>query len=147
MSRADFRHCLSLPVRWGDMDALGHVNNVEYFRYLESGRIGYLETVQPPGLAQDQYMVLADIRCAFLRQLNYPATAEVLTRVERLGHRSLGFRALIAVAGSDEPAATAEGVLVWYDFARQRSAPLPEALRAAILDYEITPPAQRGPTS
>ncbi len=142
MQRSDFRHCIELPVRWGDMDALGHVNNVEYLRYLESGRIAYMETVQPAELPPDQHMVLADIQCRFIRQLNYPATVEVLTRIDQLSKRSMHFQAAIHVRGEDRPAATSRGVLVWYDFAGQGSAPLPEALRAAILDYEITTPEQ-----
>ena len=27
---------LDIPIRWGDMDAMGHVNNTVYFRYLEA---------------------------------------------------------------------------------------------------------------
>lgn len=142
MSRSEYRHGIELPVRWGDMDALGHVNNVEYLRYLESGRIAYLETVQPPQLPPDQYMVLADIQCRFIRQLNYPATIEVLTRVDKLGGRSMRFKAAIFPRGEEQPAATAQGVLVWYDFANQRSATLPKALRDAILAYETTAPEQ-----
>jgi acyl-CoA thioester hydrolase len=30
------------PVRWGDMDAMGHVNNAQYFRYLETARIDWM---------------------------------------------------------------------------------------------------------
>ncbi|MDQ8814454.1 acyl-CoA thioesterase, partial [Acinetobacter baumannii] len=32
-------------VAWGDMDAFGHVNNVQYYRYIESSRILYMENV------------------------------------------------------------------------------------------------------
>ena len=45
MQRADFKHFIELPVRWGDMDAFGHVNNVQYRRYLESGRVAYIGEV------------------------------------------------------------------------------------------------------
>jgi len=41
--RADFRFWWPVTVRWGDMDAMGHVNNIIYFQYLESARIGYFE--------------------------------------------------------------------------------------------------------
>ena len=34
--------CL-IPIRWGDMDAYGHVNNTVYFRYMEQARVEYLE--------------------------------------------------------------------------------------------------------
>ena len=32
-------HEMVMPIRWGDMDAMGHVNNTNYFRYMESVRI------------------------------------------------------------------------------------------------------------
>ena len=34
-----------IPVIWGDMDSFQHVNNVIYFRYFESARIQYFETL------------------------------------------------------------------------------------------------------
>ena len=43
MQRADFKHFIELPVRWGDMDAFGHVNNVQYMRYL--GRVHKIEFI------------------------------------------------------------------------------------------------------
>ena len=41
-------HSLRLQVRWGDMDALGHVNNAEYLRYFEQSRIAWLEALGFP---------------------------------------------------------------------------------------------------
>lgn len=140
MQRSDFRHVLLLPIRWGDMDALGHVNNVEYLRYLESGRIAYMETIQPAELPVTRHIVLADIQCRFRQQLNYPAMLEVMTRIDRIGNRSMRFQSAIYVQGADQPAATSTGVLVWFDFASQQSAPVPTPLRSAIIDYEPIPP-------
>ena len=34
---------MSMPIRWGDMDAFGHVNNTVYFRYMEQVRISWFE--------------------------------------------------------------------------------------------------------
>ena len=45
MQRGDFCYWLSITVRWGDMDAIGHVNNAAYFTYCESARLGYLEQI------------------------------------------------------------------------------------------------------
>ena len=44
-TRAEFRFWWPVTVRWGDMDAMGHVNNAIYFQYLESARVGYFETL------------------------------------------------------------------------------------------------------
>ena len=89
MQRADFKHFIELPVRWGDMDAFGHVNNVQYMRYLESGRVAYISEVLDITMEHKENIVLADIHCVFLQQLCYPATVEVATRVARLGNSSL----------------------------------------------------------
>lgn len=142
MQRSDFGHLITLPIRWGDMDALGHVNNVEYLRYFESGRIDYIDTVQPRGLPPDQHSVIVDVQCSFRRQLHYPGLLEIGTRIERLSRRSLTFQAAIFVRGEDAPAATSRGVLVWYDFAAGRSVTLPEALRRAVIAFEPIPPEQ-----
>ncbi len=140
MQRADFRHFLPLIVRWGDMDALGHVNNVEYLRYFECGRIDYINTVQPRGLPPDQHPVIVDVQCSFLRQLHYPSSLEIATRVDRLGNRSFTYQAAIFVQGEDKPAASSRGALVWYDFAANRSVTLPQAMRQAVIDFEVIPP-------
>ena len=39
---------MRIPVRWGDLDAMGHVDNTTCFRYFESLRIEWLETVALP---------------------------------------------------------------------------------------------------
>ncbi|MGX1474786.1 UNVERIFIED_CONTAM: acyl-CoA thioesterase FadM [Streptomyces canus] len=36
------RHIYRCPLRWADMDAYGHVNNVVFLRYLEEARIDFL---------------------------------------------------------------------------------------------------------
>jgi acyl-CoA thioester hydrolase len=140
MQRSDFRHFIELPVRWGDMDAFGHVNNVQYMRYLESGRIAYVGDVLGAPLEPKENIVLADIQCSFLQPLHYPVTVEVATRVARLGNSSLQILFAIYRKGESEPVLTGKGVLVWFDFINQQAIPLPDATRKAILDFEIIPP-------
>ncbi len=36
------RHIFRCPLRWSDMDAFGHVNNVVFLRYLEEARIDFM---------------------------------------------------------------------------------------------------------
>ena len=42
------RHAFACPMRWSDMDAYGHVNNVVFLRYLEEARIDLLLTAAGP---------------------------------------------------------------------------------------------------
>ncbi len=139
MRRADFRHFIELPVRWGDMDAFGHVNNVQYMRYLESGRIAYVEDVLGTRVEPQENIVLADIQCSFLQPLHYPVTVEVATRIGRLGNSSLQILFAIYRKGESEPVLTGKGVLVWFDFINNQAIPLPAAIRQAILNFETVP--------
>lgn len=140
MQRSEFAHFLELPVRWGDMDAFGHVNNVQYMRYLESGRIAYVEEVMQTPLEDNENIILADIRCSFLEPLRYPALIEVATRVSRFGRSSFEIICAIYRKGEEEPVATGQGVVVWYDYVEQKPAPVPAAVREAVLRFETVAP-------
>ena len=67
-----------MPVRWGDMDAYGHVNNTVYFRYLEQTRVEWLEqmgsAVSPDNA---EAPVIINAACTFMLPVNYPATVIV----------------------------------------------------------------------
>jgi acyl-CoA thioester hydrolase len=140
MQRSDFRHFVELPVLWGHMEALGHVNNTEYFGYLEAGRIGYCSEVLPAQYRADANLVLADIQCRFLRQLRYPATIEVGTRIGRLGNSSMHAGCAIFIKHEDPPVAVSKAVMVWFDFASEKAVALPAGVRAAIMAYEPVAP-------
>ena len=56
---------LAWPVQWGDQDAFGHVNNVVYFRWMESARLEYFRQAGL-GTAQSNTgmgPILASITC------------------------------------------------------------------------------------
>jgi acyl-CoA thioester hydrolase len=143
-SRDQFRHFTQLPVQWGDMDMLGHVNNVIFFRYTESGRIAYFDQMlgNDPDIWGGEGPILAEIQCRFIRQLRYPAQLEVATRAAKIGNRSLGIETAIFRAGEDTPVATSRAVIVWFDYRRQGAAPVPEKLRATIRQFEAVPPEE-----
>jgi len=51
MTEKKLVHVERIPVRWGDMDAMAHVNNTVYFRYMEQTRISWFEALLPRGEA------------------------------------------------------------------------------------------------
>ena len=71
-------HEMRIPVRWGDLDAMGHVNNTVYFRYFETLRIDWLRRFaaepNPAGVGP----VMANGFCNFLRQIEFPG--EIVAR-------------------------------------------------------------------
>ncbi len=132
-ARAAFPIWERLQVRWGDMDALGHVNNAVFFTYCESARMRYFERLQlaevtPPG----QGPVLASASCTFRQQVRYPAELEVGLRVAEVRARSFTMEYGIFQADSEVLVGDGASAVVWIDFAAGKAAPLPEALRAAL---------------
>ena len=127
-------HEMRIPVRWGDLDAMGHVNNTVYMRYFESLRVQWLERFAAEPNPQGVGPVMANGFCNFIRQIEYPG--EVLARhyvqAPREGARSLDtFFTLAMVEAPEVVHANGGATLVWVDFPNKKSVPLPEALRAA----------------
>ena len=130
-------HTMRMDVRWGDMDAMGHVNNTVYFRYIETARIAWLEQIgalpDPSGIGP----VLINARCSFLKQIKYPAEIEVTSYAGPPGRSSFEVIHEIRLVGEDGQAGAlhAEGAakIVWVDFKVEKSVPLPEEVRALLL--------------
>ena len=87
-----------IEVRWGDMDALRHVNNTAYFRYFEEARVRLLYALGLEG-AGTRSGVLAHAACDFLKPLLYPARVVVGMKLLRIGRTSLELDVWIADAG------------------------------------------------
>jgi acyl-CoA thioester hydrolase len=125
---------MSMPIRWGDMDAFGHVNNTVYFRYMEQVRIGWFEELGlPPSNPQGQGPVVVNASMEFLKQLHYPGDVIGRMSVGKPGRSSFdtGFE---LVRADDPHTVYARGAArcVWVDYAVGKSVPMPESLRAAI---------------
>ena len=144
MNRTDFRHVVPLTVQWGDMDALGHVNNAVYFRYVETGRISYFDELDQhdPAIWGGAGPILANISCTFLDQLRYPADIEVGTRTTRLGGKSMTVEAAIFVDGSESAVATSSAAVIWFDYEKQATVRIPDGIRERVRSYEVVPPAE-----
>lgn len=122
-----------IALRWGDMDAMAHLNNVIYFRLMEEARIQWFAALGFSTLPAGEAPILAHASCDFLRPLNYPAVAVVRQEVTRVGRSSVD----VAVTIEDRAtpglaAATGHTVIVWYDYAAGRSAPWPDSVRARL---------------
>jgi len=126
-------HIERIPIRWGDMDAMGHVNNTIYFRYMEQARIGWFDALVPDEQAWGSTgIVIANAQCNYLRPITYPGTVEVRLYVGRLGGSSVATSYELRV-GAD-PTAYADGaaVVVFIDMAKQKPVRIPEDIRQKL---------------
>ena len=126
-------HTVQLQVRWGDMDIFGHVNNANYFRYLEQARMSWFETIGAPSGNVGHGPILVAVACNFRIPIVYSATVEVRSYVRSLGRSSIPMYQEIVDANN--PAvlyADGDSTIVWIDYQRGKSELLPEELRALI---------------
>jgi acyl-CoA thioester hydrolase len=136
--RRSFRFFTPTPTRWGDCDRFGHVNNVQFLRYYESGRLDYFHRLLELSTGPDvvNSLIIADIHVTFLRQINHPGALEVGSRISRLGNSSFDFEAAIFSENEDEPYSTATAACVWFNFRDNHSTPIPVAEREVIKQFE-----------
>ena len=126
-------HQMVIPIRWGDMDAMGHVNNTIYFRYIEITRLEWLYKIGGPPDANGFGPLLVNAFCNFIRQLEFPGEVLATHYVANPGRSS--FDTFVTLERADQPGVIyAEGgsTTVWTDFKAQKSHPLPEWLRALV---------------
>lgn len=135
---SDYRYSLDWPVQWGDQDAFGHVNNTVYFRWFESARIAYINQFGLNELYEKQRIgpILASIQCDYRLQLRYPDTVTIGARVSRLGRSSIGLQHQIFSQAQQAVVADGDSTLVVFDYAAQKSCPIPPDVRAAIEAFE-----------
>ncbi|MCR5882697.1 acyl-CoA thioesterase [Rhizobacter sp. J219] len=126
-------HEMHMPIRWGDMDAMGHVNNVAYFRYLETARIEWLNGAGFAPEPNGEGFVIINAFCNFLIQLEYPGTILLKTYAANLGRSS--FDSFTTMERTDRPGvvcAAGGATVVWVNFPQQKSMPFPDRLRELI---------------
>jgi acyl-CoA thioester hydrolase len=128
-------HTSRQPIRWADMDMLGHVNNTVFFRYCEQARIEWTYGLHCDGDAYVQTgPVIVNASCTFLRPLVYPGEVEVRMYLSEPGRTSLGSYYEIFKDGTK--CADGAAKLVWIDLATGRSVPLPERVTAPLRRME-----------
>lgn len=132
-----------IPVAWGEMDALGHVNNAAYFRYFETARIEFLRRIgwmndSPGSVGADHRavdgigVILHSVRARFRAPVRFPDTLVLSSRLVSvesdrftLAHEAWSESLRVC-------AAEGEGIIVAYDYARAAKARIPEHFRACL---------------
>jgi acyl-CoA thioester hydrolase len=123
-------HEMRIPIRWGDMDAMKHVNNTIYFRYLEIARIDWMSSIGCQPDPQGEGPVIVNAFCSFYKQLEYPG--EVLLKMYVSDPGRSTFESWGTMERADDPGviyAAGGATTVWVNFPAQKSAPLPDSMR------------------
>lgn len=134
----DFPVVIEIPIAWGEMDALQHVNNMVYFRYFESARVVYLEKIDFLGLDSTAGIgpILAATRCRYKIPLTYPDRIRVGARAARVEVDRFFMKYIVVSDRHGKIAAEGEAEIVAYDYRKLVKAEIPEKVAARIAEVE-----------
>lgn len=135
---AEFKFRIPLEVRYGDLDPQWHVNNARYLSFLEQGRMNYLIHLGLwDGLDFNRLgLIVADVHIAYRAPILFGQSIYLEQRVSRLGNKSLTFEYRICDEATGAALATAESIMVAYDYNAHQSIPVPDLWRERIGAYE-----------
>lgn len=127
-------------VRYGDIDAQGHVNNARTFTYMEQGRVKYLQHL---GLWDGRDfrsigIILAEAACTYIAPILLTQRLRVGVRTSKIGIKSIEFSYSIEDDDTGQVMATGRTVQVAYDYKRGASVPVPEHWREVIEAFETS---------
>ncbi|SMB88859.1 acyl-CoA thioesterase [Deinococcus hopiensis] len=120
-------HRAGIQMRFGDIDAMGHLNNAVYVQYLETARVELMRDLGVPD--HEDRSVIARLELDYRREVRWGQAVVVESLVERLGRTS--WAVVSRVLADEQPCAYARTVQVRVDAAMQPEA-LPSSLRAAL---------------
>ena len=124
-------------VRFGDLDAMRHLNNVVFLRYFETARISYLRELVPahdPAHPEDDDfgVIFAECHINYRSPVHFDEEVEVHCAVDDV--RRSSFRVAFEMRVGERLAAEGYGVLVGFDYVAQTASPLPDPLRERLVD-------------
>ena len=124
---------MTIPIRWGDMDAMGHLNNTSYFLYMETCRIDWMREAGCLPDNQGEGPVIVNAFCNFYRQLEYPG--DVLVKMYASDPARTTFETWVTMERATEPGvvyAAGGATTIWVDFPKQKAMTLPDRVRALV---------------
>ena len=135
LEHSEFPICIEIPVAFGDMDALGHVNNTRYFRWFEDVRFAaFQETgisahLEKTGVGP----ILARTTCVFRKPVTYPDTISAGVRVTDIGEDRFTMVHRLLSRTQDAIVAEGDARIVIVDYRGGGKAPIPPELKAELL--------------
>jgi len=133
-----FNHSLPIQIRFNDIDAVGHINNNEYFSYFDLGKTTYFENLKASQVSWTEgFIVIARIETDFYSPIYYKESITVDTKVIKVGTKSVTMLQQIRNVRSGEIKCRCKSIIVAYDAVLQTSMNIPDVWREAIAQFEI----------
>lgn len=137
---AGFPVVVEMPVAWGDMDSFQHVNNTVYLRWFEDARIAYFRAIGWEVRGTDGAVgpILARTSCVFRLPVQYPDTVLIGARCDPPERDRFTMHYRVVSRQHDAVAADGDGRIISFHYGFNQKVPLPDAVRAAMLELEAS---------
>jgi len=118
LSRTDFDYWVTLATRWGDLDAMQHINHAAYLTFMETARLEYYEYLGFESQNWDHIegTILGSMTVHYHQQV-------------RVGHKSFDILTGIFAADQETPALTATFTVVSFNYKKNTTIPVPDKIR------------------
>ncbi len=125
-----------IPVRFRDIDSMGHVNNAVFFTYFEEGRKVFIHELFGLERPSDFQFILAHVRCDYLKPVKLNDHLHLHIWISDIGRKRFDMQYALAGAGTEDPVyARGQSTQVFYDYQANRSREIPEAVRSRLEPY------------
>ena len=130
-SRTDFDYWVTLATRWGDLDAMQHINHATYLTFMETARLDYYEYL---GFERQNWdhikgTILGSMTVYYHQQVLHPAQLDIGQRISKVGYKSFDILTGIFVADQNIPALTATFTVVCFNYKKNTTIPVPDKIR------------------
>lgn len=130
-----FKNRLPIQIRFSDVDVVGHVNNIVYFAFYDTGKAAFMSDLMGKQITWDKVeTVVANVDCAFISPIFYGENIEVLTTCVGVHDKSFRLLQMLQNSTTGEVKSVCETVMVAFDPDIQKAAPLREEWRKKLLD-------------
>ena len=127
---------IKINIDWADLDLFGHVNNVVFFKYIQTARVNYCELIGLTSLddADKLSFMVASSQCRFKKPLYYPGHIHVKVRVDWIKNSS--FQLDYLILKNEELIAEGTDILVVFDHVNKTKMSMPDDMRARVAEIE-----------
>jgi acyl-CoA thioester hydrolase len=134
---SDYKYRTDIAIRFSDIDAVGHVNNAVYLTYFEVARYNYWRDVTKWNL-KETGIIVGRSEINYLKPVTIDDTLVCYVRVTRIGNSSFDVMHVLVkhTEKGDEICTTCKTVCISYDYAANKSIPIPSEGRKNMIEYD-----------
>jgi acyl-CoA thioester hydrolase len=133
----EWAYCHVDRVRFGDLDAMRHLNNVAFLEFFEMARIMYISGLlgDDPTTRKDFGLIFAECKINYRAPAFFDEEIRTCVRPAEVARSSVKLDFAMHAVADERLLAEGYGVVVGYDYAAGSSTPLPESFKAALAPH------------